>query len=96
MEKEIWAIITVIKPCESPNVIKSRKSDTPVMISGFRIGILFTKRRIFPVRLFKLYNPIAAKVPIRVDIEALIRAIDSVFQIVSVNEEFTPPLKSDE
>ena len=48
------ASTTVVYPCVIPRDTNKRKSDIPVMISPFRIGILFTKPIALRERAFKL------------------------------------------
>ena len=65
---------------------KRRKSDTPVMMSGLSIGMLFRKvMACFPLPLM-LWMPMAAIVPSRVDTVAAMRAITRVFLIASMSE----------
>ena len=69
------ASTTVVYPCVIPRDTNKRKSDIPVMISPFRIGILFTKPIAFRERDFKLKIPIAAILPSNVDAVAASKAI---------------------
>ena len=59
--------------------MKSRKSETPVMISGLIIGILLRKSIVSLFLPLRLNIPIAAIVPIMVEIAAATSAITMVF-----------------
>ena len=60
---------------DSGNMLKDPVSEIPVIISPFRIGILFTKPIAFRERDFKLKIPIAAILPSNVDAVAASKAI---------------------
>ena len=66
---------TVVYPCVIPNETNKRKREIPVIISPFRIGMLFTKPIAFRERDFKLKIPIAAILPSNVDAVAASKAI---------------------
>ncbi len=69
------ASTTVVYPCVIPKETNRRKSEIPVIISPFRIGILFTKLIALRERDFKLKMPIAATLPNKVEAVAANRAI---------------------
>ena len=82
----MWANTTVTYPWLTCRKTNSRNNDTPVMISGLSIGILFRKvSACLPLPLI-LCIPIAATVPRNVDTVAAMRAMRSVFSIADIRE----------
>ena len=78
-----------------PSVMKSKKSEIPVMMSGLRIGMLFTKLTTLRLRYLRSLMPMAATVPRSVDTVAATKAMIKVFFMASMSELFTPPEKSE-
>lgn len=62
-------------PCVIPRDTNKRNKDIPVIISPFRIGMLFTNPIALRERAFRLNIPIAAMLPNNVDAVAASRAI---------------------
>ena len=80
------ASTTVVYPCVIPRDTNKRKSDIPVMISPFRIGILFTKPIALRERAYKLKMPMAAMLPNKVDAVAASSAMVMVLTRAFIRE----------
>ena len=75
-----------VRRVEIPKETNSRNNEIPVMISPFKMGMLFTKPMVLRARFFKLKMPIAVMLPNKVDAVAAIRAIVTVFINAFINE----------
>ena len=84
VQNVMCASTTVMYPWLMCRNTKSRKSETPVMMSGFSIGMLFMNVIACFALLLMLWMPIAAMEPMMVDTVAAIRAITMVFWKVQV------------
>ena len=54
VQKAMCANTTVVNPCEIPKLTNSKNNDTPVMMSGFMMGMLLVKFITLRMRLFML------------------------------------------
>ena len=80
------ASTTVVYPCDIPSDTNNRNSEIPVIISPFRIGMLFTKLMAFRERAFRLKMPIAVILPSRVEAVAAIKAMVTVLISAFISE----------
>ena len=77
-----------------PSEMKSRKSEIPMMMSPFKIGMLLTKVIAWrALRLRRLWMPMAVNVPKRVETVAVIRAMVIVLMSAAVKEWWVPSTK---
>ncbi len=90
----MWESTTVVYPCGMPNVMKSRKSEMPMMMSPLRMGMLLTNCIAWRApRWRRLWMPMAVRVPKRVDTVAVMRAMVTVLASAAVSEWWVPSAK---
>jgi hypothetical protein len=75
--------------------MKRRNKEMAVIISGFKMGMVFNNCTVFRARGRRLYIPIDAMVPKIMDAKAEMRPIIRVFQRAFDKEWCTPLLKID-
>ena len=88
VQKVMCARMTETYPWLKCRNTNSRNSETPVMMSGLIIGMLFRKVIACFLRPLRLWMPMAATVPRIVENRAAMMAISSVFSTAASRELF--------